>query len=82
MNEKFFLVQIKRTNEIYEKGVVVKDSLNAAKQSFHAYLGAYAYEKDANTDYVQVCILDMRGTVQDWEVDNRIPHPEPEEANE
>lgn len=78
MEEKFFLVQVKRTNQVYEKGVVVKESLNAAKQSFHAYLGAYAYEHDVNTDYVQVCILDQRGSVMDWEVDNRIPLPEPE----
>lgn len=78
MDEKFFLVQIKRTNETYEKGVVVKDSLNSAKQSFHAYLGAYGYDHDPNTDYVQVCILDMHGAVKDWEVDNRIPQPEPD----
>ena len=78
MEEKFFLVQIKRTNETYEKGVVVKNSLNEAKQSFHAYLGAYGYGNNAQTDYVQCCILDIRGAVQDWEVDNRIPVPEPE----
>ena len=78
MEEKFFLVQIKRTNETYEKGVVVKNSLNEAKQSFHAYLGAYGYGNNAQTDYVQCCILDIRGAVKDWEVDNRIPAPEPE----
>ena len=58
---KYFLVQIKRTNETIEKGVVVKDTADAAKQSYHAYLGAYAYGKDPNTDYVQVQILDSRG---------------------
>lgn len=79
MEEKWFLVQIKRTNGAYEKGVVVKNSLTDAKQSFHAYLGAYGYDHDPTTDYVQVCILDMHGAVQDWEVDNRIKIPEPEE---
>lgn len=78
MEEKFYLVQIKRTNENYEKGVVVKNSLLEAKQSYHAYLGAYGYAHDPNTDYVLVCILDMHGAVHAWEVDNRIPVPMPE----
>lgn len=59
--DKFFLVQIKRTNGLIEKGVVVKNALDEAQQSYHAYLGAYAYGKDANTDYVLVQILDSKG---------------------
>lgn len=59
--DKFFLVQIKRTNGLIEKGVVVKNTLDEAQQSYHAYLGAYAYGKDANTDYVLVQILDSKG---------------------
>lgn len=62
MNEKTcYLVQIKRTNGAIEKGVVVKDTYDAACQSFHAYLGAYAYDKDSHTDYVMVQILDYKG---------------------
>lgn len=71
--DKYFLVQIKRTNGTIEKGVVVKDTVDGAKQSFHAYLGAYAYGKDPNTDYVQVQILDSRGLsikIEVWEVAN------------
>ena len=82
MEEKYFLVQIKRTNGTYEKGVVVKDSLTAALQSFHAYFGAYGYEHDANTDYVQCAVLDMTGLVRRSEVDDRIPRPEPEPETE
>ena len=59
--DKFFLVQVKRTNGTIEKGVVVKDTPDDAKQSYHAYLGAYAFGKDANTDYVMVEILDSKG---------------------
>ena len=59
--DKYFLVQIKRTNGTIEKGVVVKDSFDDAQQSYHAYLGAYAFGKDANTDYVLVQILDSKG---------------------
>lgn len=78
MEEKFFLEQIKHTGTTWEKGVVVKDTLNDARQSYHAYLGAYGYGKDANTDYVQCNITDMSGRVRDSIVDDRIPRPEPE----
>ena len=80
--EKFFLKQIKRTNETWEKGVVVKDTLDAARQSFHAYLGAYGYGQSAQTDYVQVEISNIDGTVLDCVVDNRIPAPAPEPEHE
>lgn len=59
--DKFYLVQVKRTNGTIEKGVVVKDTLDAAKQSYHAYLGAYAYGNNKDTDYVMVEILDGKG---------------------
>lgn len=59
--QKYFLVQVKRTSGVIEKGVVVKDTLDETQQSYHAYLGAYAYGKDANTDYVLVQILDAKG---------------------
>jgi len=59
--DKYFLTQVKRTNGSIEKGVVVKDTLDAAKQSYHAYLGAYAYGQHAGTDYVMVAITDSRG---------------------
>jgi len=58
---KFFLVQVKRTNGNIEKGVVVKDTYDAVCQSYHAYLGAYAYGKDEFTDYVMVYILNSEG---------------------
>lgn len=59
--EQFYLVQVKRTNGTIEKGVVVKDTFDEAKQSFHAYLGAYAFGKDDKTDYVMCEVLDGRG---------------------
>lgn len=70
--EKYFLVQIKRTNGSIEKGVVVKDTLDAALQSYFAYLGAYGYGKDPNTDYVCVSILNSAGLQLEARVDNRI----------
>lgn len=72
---KYFLVQVKRTNETIEKGVVVKDSYDGACQSYHAYLGAYAYGKDANTDYVMVQILDSKGLGMKGEVWEKIEEP-------
>lgn len=79
MEEKFFLVQIQRKDGNYSKGVVVKDTLDAARQSFHAYLGAYGYGQDETVDYVQCMVIDMGGRVRDSIVDDRIPRPEPEE---
>lgn len=78
MEEKYFLVQIQRKDGAYTKGVVVKDSLDAARQSFHAYLGAYGFGQDKAVDYVQCMVIDMAGRVRDSIVDNRIPQPEPE----
>jgi hypothetical protein len=78
MADYFFLHQIKQTNGVMEKGIVVKDSLDAALQGFHAYFGAYGYGKDANTDYVQCMITDMAGLNRRSEVDDRRPTPEPE----
>lgn len=63
METKFFLHQIKHTNGAYDKGIVVKDTYEAAKQGYHAYLGAYAYGQNAATDYVSCMITDMAGAV-------------------
>lgn len=68
MEQKFFLVQVKRTNDTYEKGVVIKDTYDAAQQSYHAYLGAYAFGNNAQTDYVLVQIIDDQAVVHDWKV--------------
>ena len=82
MEEKFFLVQIQRKSGTYTKGVVVHDSLDAARQGFHAYLGAYGYGHDKDIDFVEAMVVDMQGRVTDSCVDNRIPQPEPEEEPE
>lgn len=69
----YFLVQIQRSTEgVYTKGVVVKETLDAARQSFHAYLGAYGYGNVATIDYVQCMVIDSNGRVRDSVVDNRI----------
>ena len=82
MNEtKYFLHQIKHTNDVYDKGIVVKDTLDSAKQSYHAYLGAYAYAHDANTDFVSVFVSDTNGTIlmgETW----KAPIVEPVESEE
>ena len=76
--EKYFLHQIKHTNGAYEKGIVIKDTFDGAKQGYHAYLGAYAYGNDANTDFVSVFVSDTNGTIlisETWK--QMIPEPEP-----
>lgn len=74
--DKFFLVQIKRTSDAIEKGVVIKDSYDDACQSYHAYLGAYAFGKDANTDYVLVHILNSDGLGLKGEVWKKAEKPQ------
>ena len=61
METKFFLHQIKRTNGTIDKGIVVKDTFEGARQSYHAYLGAYAYGQNADTDFVSCEITDIYG---------------------
>ena len=39
------------------------ETFEAAKQGYHAYLGAYAYGHDENTDFVQCMITSMAGTI-------------------
>ena len=79
MNEnKFFLHQIKRTSGTFSKGIVVNDTFDQAKQSYHAYLGAYAYGHEANTDYVSCMITDMWGGIVNNMTETWIaPAPEP-----
>ena len=63
MENKFFIHEIKRTAGTIEKGIVVKDTYDGAKQGYHAYLGAYAYGNNAETDFVSCMITDMSGMV-------------------
>lgn len=70
MVNKFFLTQVKQTNGTMEKGCVVKDSADEVLQSFHAYLSAYAYGHDPNTNYVYVEAVNEEGIELDkkkWE---------------
>ena len=79
----FFLHQIKHTNDAYEKGIVVKETLEDAKQGYHAYLGAYAYGHDTNTDFVQCFISNENGGInmnETWKKVEPGPEPEPTEA--
>ena len=79
MTEKFFPHQIKKTSETFTKGIVVADTLDAARQGYHAYLGAYAYGHDANTDFVSCMVTDATGYVWMSETWNKKEEPTPEE---
>lgn len=59
----FFLHQIKHTNNNYDKGIVVKETFEGAKQSYHAYLGAYAYGQNPQTDFVSCMISNDAGMI-------------------
>lgn len=89
MEEVYFMHRIRHRKADgvwgWDKGIEVKDSgtskenLEAAKQSYHAYLGAYAYGKSADTDYVACYITDTAGNRVLWEKWDGRPQPEPEE---
>lgn len=68
---QYFMHQIKRTNGTIDKGIVVKDTFEGAKQSYHAYLGAYAYGQHAATDFVSCMITDSYGNVHMSETWNK-----------
>lgn len=57
----YILTQVKHTNGTVEKGAVIKNTLEEVLQSYHAYLGAYGYGHDANTDYVLCEVMDAHG---------------------
>lgn len=79
MENKYFLHQIKRTNGTFDKGIVVKDSYEAAKQSYHAYLGAYAYEQNPETDFVSCMITEALSELVLMHEQWVKPEPEPEQ---
>ena len=65
MNEAYFMHRIRHYLKdgvpTWDKGIEVHEKKGAAQQSYHAYLGAYAYDHDANTDYVYCYVTDIYG---------------------
>ena len=83
----YFMHRVKHTGENYDKGIEVKETLDDAKQSYHAYLGAYAYNHDPNTDFVSVAITDDSENFnlllcENWKKKSVAPEPEPEPSAE
>jgi len=79
MENTFFLHQIKRTNGTFDKGIVVKNSYEAALQSYHAYLGAYAYGQAENVDFVD-CMITESGSMVILMHEQWVKPTEPESA--
>ena len=78
MKNLFFIHEIRgKENVIANKGIVVAETYDAAKQGYHAYLGAYAYGNNPDTDFVSAMITDKTGAVLMSETWNaRQPEPE------
>ena len=77
-----FMHRIKHKNDKWDKGIEIKETFEDAKQSYHAYLGAYAYDHEDGTDFVQCLITDELGTVlmgETWAKPAPAPEPDPEE---
>lgn len=75
----FYLHQIKRTGNSVDKGIAVKETLDGAKQGYHAYRGAYAYDESKDIDFVNAMVTDEYGRVLMNEAWSKpIPQPESE----
>lgn len=64
MLNAYFMHRVKHTKGdpgTWDKGIEVKETYEAARQSYHAYLGAYAYGQSATVDYVSCEISDISG---------------------
>lgn len=66
MENKYFMHRIKHdTSKVgtaqWDKGIEVHDTYDTAKQSYHAYLGAYAYGHVEPVDFISCMITDMFG---------------------
>lgn len=64
MDQTFFHHRIKHDSNsgVWDKGIEVHETLEAAKGAYHAYLGAYAYSRSATTDFVSCEITDITGS--------------------
>lgn len=63
--EKYFLHQIRgHENTIDNKGIVVANTIDEARQGYHAYLGAYAYGHDQGTDFCSCMITNQYGGIE------------------
>ena len=76
MARTYFLHQVKHSKAgTWDKGIVIKEGRDTdrenysdALQGYHAYLGAYAYGHDVNTDFVAAYIYDDHGNCANGEV--------------
>jgi uncharacterized protein (DUF305 family) len=64
MENQFYIHEIRgKENVIANKGIVVAETYDDAKQPYHAYLAAYAYGHDPDSDFVQCMITDKSGAI-------------------
>lgn len=81
MNEKTFVIQIKRlTNGDYSNNVHTKATEDEAMHQFHAFLSTYAYGNDASVNYCACYVYRMDGSCVDWKVVDRIPRQNQEQG--
>ena len=62
MGNKFFLHEVRLGKTNTTKGIVICDTIDAARQGYHAYLGAYAYGHDEDAICAQAMITDRNGS--------------------
>lgn len=80
MENRFFLTRIRRTDNTFDKGCEIHDTIDSVNGAYHAYLGAYGYGRHAETDFCSALISDMTGTIITKETWNKAEEPTPTNA--
>lgn len=62
MDNKYFVHEIRTGNATF-KGIVICDTLDGARQTYHAFLGAYAYGHDEDTIFADAMITGIDGSI-------------------
>ena len=65
MENTYFMHRIRRVNGTFDKGIEIKDSLDAAKQAYAAQMAAWAYGANENCDYCSCMITTFDGVVME-----------------
>lgn len=81
MVNKFFMTKARMAgDEVIDKSTEAHDTYDSAKQSMHAYLGAYGYGHAEGITFVQAFITDKSNHIaligETWNAPESTPEPE------
>lgn len=77
-NNTYFLTRIRRTGGTWDKGAEIHTSYDEAMGAFYAYMGAYGYGRNKDTDFCRAYVTDMYS--EDFIIQARWMKPETQAA--